>query len=142
MVMYTIRDFLAVRLDVNQLGNSSKIGPLHHPAINRQGPTHAESLGPRRWLLWGQAVWKRHEVKGPGGFRVDRYCFRILKLGDFGDGDASVHRWRTRIEHKVQVMTTVSNAWPATGSRSAEARISEPGPRPSAIRWPARSSSS
>src|SRR3954470_17035813 len=41
-----------------------------------------------------QAVWKRHEVKGPGGFRVDRYCFRILKLGDFGDGDASVHRWR------------------------------------------------
>src|SRR6059058_6187694 len=44
--------------------------------------------------IWGQAVWKRHEVKGPGGFRVDRYCFRILKLGDFGDGDASVHRWR------------------------------------------------
>jgi len=54
MVMYTIRDFLAVRLDVNQLGNSSKIGPLHHPAVNRQGPTHAESLGPRRWLLWGK----------------------------------------------------------------------------------------
>src|SRR3954468_10906972 len=24
--------------------------------------------------LRGQAVWKRHEVKGPGGFRVDRYC--------------------------------------------------------------------
>ena len=25
-------------------------------------------------------------LRGPGGFRVDRYCFRILKLGGFGDG--------------------------------------------------------
>src|SRR5947208_15908936 len=94
MVMYTIRDFLAVRLDVNQVGNSSKIGPLHHPAINRQGPTHAVSLGPRRWLIWGQAVWKRHEDKGTGGSRVARYCFGLMELGDFGDDDAWCRLYR------------------------------------------------
>src|SRR3954468_8589048 len=43
---------------------------------------------------WARLCGNGTRLRGPGGFRADRYCFRILKLGGFGDGDASVHRWR------------------------------------------------
>src|SRR5437764_12434806 len=74
--------------------SSSRTAVSSRSRTSRTPSEHLMSCSTPSPGRWSQAVWKRHEVKGPGGFRVDRYCFRILKLGEFGDGDAWAHRWR------------------------------------------------
>src|SRR5205823_329921 len=57
-------------------------------------PDSADVRARREGRLRGQAVWKRPGDSRAGRFRPGGVCFRIPKLGAWGLGDASVHRWR------------------------------------------------